>query len=99
MLVLTRKPGQSVYIGDDIKVTLMEIRGNQIRVGVDAPSSVRIYREEIYLQIMEENRSAAEQAAHAPSDLTAVASAWKSQKPQALGSVGKARKDEGSSDS
>ena len=60
MLILTRKPGESLYIGDDVKVTIVEIKGNQIRVGVDAPSDLRIYREEIYLQILEENKSAAE---------------------------------------
>lgn len=59
MLILTRKPGESIYIGD-IKVTIVEMKGNQIRVGIDAPPEVRIYREEIYLQIMEENRIAAE---------------------------------------
>jgi carbon storage regulator len=62
MLILTRKPGQSLYIGDDIKVTIVEIKGHQIRVGIDAPKSYRIYREEIYLQILEENKSAAEAA-------------------------------------
>ena len=65
MLVLTRRPGQSVYIGDDVKVTLVEIKGNQVRIGIDAPSSVRIFREEIYLQILEENKSAAALSASA----------------------------------
>ena len=60
MLILTRKPGESIYIGDDIKVTIVEIKGHQIRVGIDAPSELRIYREEIYLQILEENKQAAE---------------------------------------
>ncbi|MCB0359347.1 MAG: carbon storage regulator CsrA [Bdellovibrionales bacterium] len=87
MLILTRKPGESVYIGDDIKVTLMEIKGNQVRVGVDAPPSVRIYREEIYLQILEENKSAAALSAEAPADLGDVAKAWKDQKPKALGGL------------
>ena len=64
MLILTRKPGESIYIGD-IKVTVVEIKGHQIRVGIDAPPEVRIYREEIYVQIMEENRKAAEASATA----------------------------------
>ncbi len=84
MLVLTRKPGQSVYIGEDVKVTLMEIRGNQVRVGIDAPSTVRIYREEIYLQIMEENKRASEISPEAPKDLADVAESWKSKKPAVL---------------
>jgi carbon storage regulator len=50
MLVLTRKPGQKIFIGDDIKITLMEIRGNQARIGIDAPESFPICREEIYGQ-------------------------------------------------
>lgn len=91
MLILTRKPGESVYIGDDIKVTLMEIKGNQVRVGVEAPSSVRIYREEIYLQILEENKSAAALSADAPADLGDVAKQWKSQKPKALGNLPKGK--------
>jgi len=62
MLILTRKPGESLYIGDDIKITIVELKGHQIRVGIDAPTELRIYREEIYLQILEENRKAAETA-------------------------------------
>lgn len=77
MLVLTRKPGQRVYIGDEVKITLMEIRGNQVRIGIDAPSSVRIYREEIYLQIEEENKSAAVFTPAAQDDLSGVIDAWK----------------------
>lgn len=62
MLILTRKPGESIYIGDRIKITIVEIKGNQIRVGIDAPREERIYREEIWLQIREENQQAAEAA-------------------------------------
>lgn len=60
MLILTRKPGESLYIGDKIKITIVELKGHQIRVGIDAPAEFRIYREEIYLQILEENRKAAQ---------------------------------------
>ncbi len=87
MLVLTRKPGQSVYIGDDIKVTLHAIKGNQVRIGVEAPPNVRIYREEIYLQILEENQSAASLSAQSPADLAGVAKAWKDTKRPKLGSL------------
>ncbi len=59
MLILTRKPGESLFIGDKIKVVVVEIKGNQIRLGIEAPSDVRILREEIYAQILEENKSAA----------------------------------------
>ena len=98
MLVLTRKPGESLYIGDDIKVTLHGIRGNQVRIGVEAPPSVRIYREEIYLQILEENRSAAKLSAESPNDLGGVATAWKSKKPGSIGKLAKAAKNEPSED-
>lgn len=88
MLVLTRKPGQSVYIGDDIKITLKEIKGNQVRLGIDAPNSIKIFREEIYLQILEENKSAAE----APADLADVAGAFKGGAPgSALGKFSKGK--------
>jgi carbon storage regulator len=60
MLILTRKPGERFYIGDDIIITVVEIKGSQIRIGIDAPKSKRIYREEIYQQIMDENKQAAE---------------------------------------
>ena len=59
MLILTRKPGESLYIGDDIKVSIVEIKGHQIRIGIEAPKECRVYREEIYLAILEENKSAA----------------------------------------
>jgi carbon storage regulator len=59
MLILTRKAGESLYIGDQVKVTIMELKGNQVRVGIDAPSTMKIYREEIYRQILEENQQAA----------------------------------------
>jgi carbon storage regulator len=76
MLILTRKPGESLYIGDDVKVTIVEIKGNQIRVGIDAPADLRIYREEIYKQILEENKSAAE-AVMSGSALEQLTGTWK----------------------
>lgn len=63
MLILTRKPGESLYIGDDIKITIVEIKGHQIRVGIDAPRDIKIHREEVYLMILEENKMAAEATA------------------------------------
>lgn len=63
MLILTRKPGESLFIGESVKITIMEIKGNQIRIGIDAPKELRIYREEIYLQIMEENKMASDVSA------------------------------------
>ena len=74
MLILTRKPGESLYIGDSVKVTIVEIKGHQIRVGIDAPADLRIYREEIYLQILEENRQAARSS---EAGLEGLAEVWK----------------------
>ena len=98
MLVLTRKPGQSVYIGDNIKVTLHGIRGNQVRIGVEAPPSVKIYREEIYLQIIEENKSAAVVPASTKADLTDVVQTWKEKRPVVIKKLGKVRDDTGDED-
>jgi len=59
LLILTRKSGEGLYIGDDIRITVLEIRGKQIRLGIDAPTNVVILREEIYQRIQEENLQAA----------------------------------------
>lgn len=58
MLVLTRRPGESIVIGNDIVVTVLDARGDQIRVGIDAPRSVQIHREEIYREIEGQNTAA-----------------------------------------
>ena len=59
MLVLTRKKDQTLVIGDHIEITVLDIQGDQIRLGIDAPKSVKVYRKEIYLEIQEENKQAA----------------------------------------
>ena len=59
MLILTRKSGEEIRIGDRISLKIIEIRGNQVRVGIDAPRDVAVHRKEIYEQILEENRAAA----------------------------------------
>lgn len=59
MLILTRKLGESITIGDDIRVSVLGIRGRQVRLGIDAPSNIVVHREEIYVKIQEENRKAA----------------------------------------
>lgn len=58
MLALARKVGESIMLGNDIEVTLLEIKGDQVKIGISAPKSVPIYRKEIYLQIQEENKKA-----------------------------------------
>ena len=59
MLVLTRRLNQSIKIGDDIEITVIEVRGDQVRLGVAAPRDVSVHRKEVYLQIQQENRAAA----------------------------------------
>ena len=58
MLVLTRKLNQSIIIGDDVEVVVLEVRGEQVRLGIRAPKTVTVHRKEIYDQIQEENRQA-----------------------------------------
>lgn len=59
MLVLTRKPRQQIMIGDHITVHVVEVQGENVRLAIDAPHEVKIYRGEIYAAIQEENRKAA----------------------------------------
>jgi carbon storage regulator len=59
MLILTRRPGERVVIGDEILVTVMGVSGHTVRLGIAAPQGVPIYREEIWLAVKEENRAAA----------------------------------------
>jgi len=55
MLVITRKLGERIAIGDDISITLVEIKGTQVRLGIEAPNNISIHRQEIYDRITEEN--------------------------------------------
>jgi len=59
MLVLTRKLGENIRIGDVIKITVLEVRSGQVKLGIDAPPEVKVHREEIYARIQAENRRAA----------------------------------------
>ncbi|MDH4389461.1 MAG: carbon storage regulator CsrA [Fimbriimonas sp.] len=60
MLVLTRKVNQTIVIGDGIEVVVLEVRGEQVRLGIRAPRDVTVHRKEIFEQIAEENRGAAD---------------------------------------
>ncbi len=59
MLILARKSGQKILIGDDIEISILEIRGRQVRVGIKAPKGLSVYREEVLQKILEENINAA----------------------------------------
>ena len=69
MLVLARKVGEAIVIDDEITIRVLEIKGGQVKLGVDAPHHVAVHREEIYLRILEENKRAAMEA---PADLSDV---------------------------
>jgi carbon storage regulator len=63
MLALTRKLNESIMIGNDIELSILEIRGDQVKIGISAPKSVPIYRKEIYIQIQEANKEAVDSSA------------------------------------
>ncbi len=63
MLVLSRKKNQGIIIGDNIELTIIEIQGDQVRIGIKAPKNVSIYRKEIFLEIQDENKKAANSGA------------------------------------
>lgn len=58
MLALTRKKGESLVVNNNIEITVLEIRGDQVKIGISAPKEVPIYRKEVYLQIQNENKAA-----------------------------------------
>lgn len=63
MLALSRKVNESIMIGHDIEITVLEIKGEQVKLGINAPKSVPLYRKEIYVQIQEANQEAVSTAA------------------------------------
>lgn len=63
MLVLTRRTGESIVIGNDIVVTVLEVRHDQVRIGIDAPRTVQVHREEVFNQVLRENTAAVASAA------------------------------------
>ena len=60
MLTLTRKKGEAIVLNNDIEIKILEIRGEQVKIGISAPRDVSIYRKEVYLQIQEENKASIE---------------------------------------
>ena len=76
MLVLTRKNKESITIGNDIRITVLEIRGSQVRLGIDAPRNTPVNRTEVYELILQENINASK----APSDLAAFPTVTNSKK-------------------
>ena len=73
MLILTRRPGESIYLGDSIRVTVLSLQGKQVKIGLDVPADMVVYREEVYRRVMEENRMA---MAISNDDLYVAAQLW-----------------------
>ncbi len=74
LLILTRKSGEGLVIGDGIRITVVEIRGKQIRLGIEAPSDVVILREEVYERVRDQNLQA---AGIQESDVKEIARMWR----------------------
>lgn len=66
MFVLSRRQGESIVIGDNVVVTIVEVRGGQVRVGIDAPRSIEVHREEVYREVARENLEAVRSAGEDP---------------------------------
>jgi len=66
MLILSRKVDERIILGDDIKISIIEIRGDQVRIGIDAPKKVKVFREEVYTAIKAENKEALNSAPKIP---------------------------------
>ena len=67
MLILSRKINEKIMIGDEISVSIIEVRGDQVRIGVDAPRNVKVFRQEVYDAIIAENKAASESVLVIPS--------------------------------
>lgn len=65
MLALSRKITESIVIGNDIEITVLDIKGDQVKIGIKAPKTVPVYRKEIYVQIQDSNKEAAHSSASA----------------------------------
>jgi len=66
MLILSRKINEKVIIGDDITISIIEVRGDQVRLGIDAPKKIRVFRQEVFEAIKNENKAASESASIIP---------------------------------
>lgn len=77
MLILTRRTGENVVVGDDIVISVLEVRGDAVRLGIQAPRSVSVHREEVYLELQRANEQAAESATEVTdAAVAAVAEEW-----------------------
>jgi carbon storage regulator len=77
MLILTRRSGQSLYVGDNIRVTVLGSQGKQVKIGLELPEDMTVYRDEVYQRVMEENRMAIQTSNE---DLLVAATLWQDNK-------------------
>ena len=77
MLILTRRPGESIHVGDTMKITVLSVKGKQIKIGLEVPEDVPVYREELYVKVKDQNRLALE---YLENDLMAAAELWPGKK-------------------
>ena len=82
MLILARRIGESIMIGDQVEISVVDIKGDQVKLGIKAPSQVKVYRREVYAAIQEENRAA---AATAPESLPTFDELLREKKPDVPG--------------
>ena len=80
MLVLTRKPGEGIIIGDDIKITIVELKGGGVRIGIDAPRELKVHRQEVFDQIKKENEEATQWDIADLNELSSVLNAGRKKK-------------------
>ena len=85
MLILARKSNERIMIGDDIEIAVVEIRGDQVKLGIVAPESVKVYRREVFDAIQEENRAAARAL---PGDLSGLSGLVSEKKAEGHGTSG-----------
>lgn len=74
MLILTRRPGESLYLGENIKITVLGMQGKQVKLGLEVPKDTTVYREEVYKRVIEENQRA---LATTNEDFMVAADLWK----------------------
>lgn len=73
MLILTRRVGENIVVGDDIVISVMEVRGDAVRIGIQAPRTVTVHREEVYRELQQANRAAAQSGSAGDDAVAAVA--------------------------
>lgn len=95
MLILTRKVNERIMVGERIEISIVDIKGDQVKIGIDAPKNVKIYRQEVFEAIQEENRAAAMAKVQQLPSLDMLSSGSKS--AQESTTVSESKKDKGKS--